>query len=81
MKMIKVTASEFQAKCLKLIADIETSKDSITITKRGRPVAVLGPAQAPEKKAGLLGAMKGSVLRYDAPTEPAIDPDDWAASH
>jgi prevent-host-death family protein len=40
-----VSATEFKAKCLALLDEIEQSGGPITITRRGRPVAVLGPAK------------------------------------
>ena len=50
----------------------------MTITNRGRPVAVLSPA--PDEAPSVIGAMKGSVLAYDAPFQPAVDPADWEAA-
>lgn len=41
-----MSASEFKAKCLACLGEIEKHGEPITITKRGRPVAVLGPATA-----------------------------------
>lgn len=43
MKQRVLSATEFKAKCLSCLNDIESSGESITITRRGRPVAVLGP--------------------------------------
>lgn len=40
-----MSASEFKAKCLACLSEIERFGQSITITRRGRPVAVLGPAK------------------------------------
>ncbi|MGA2877940.1 MAG: type II toxin-antitoxin system Phd/YefM family antitoxin [Bryobacteraceae bacterium] len=40
-----VSATEFKAKCLALLDEIELRGGPITITRRGRPVAVLGPAK------------------------------------
>ena len=42
MKERVLSASEFKAKCLACLTEIEQSGDSITITRRGRPVATLG---------------------------------------
>ena len=39
-----VSATEFKAKCLSLLDEVEQGGAAITVTKRGRPVAVLGPA-------------------------------------
>jgi prevent-host-death family protein len=41
MKTRVVSATEFKAKCLALLDEVEQQADTITITKRGRPVAVL----------------------------------------
>jgi prevent-host-death family protein len=45
MKQQVVGATEFKAKCLALLDEIEQHGGNITITKRGRPVAVLGPVK------------------------------------
>jgi len=39
-----VTASEFKAKCLKLMDQVARSGEPILITKKGRPVSRLEPA-------------------------------------
>lgn len=44
MKNRVVSATEFKAKCLACLDEIEQRGGPITITRRGRPVAVLGPA-------------------------------------
>jgi prevent-host-death family protein len=38
-----VSATEFKAKCLALLDLMEEGGEPITITRRGRPVAVLAP--------------------------------------
>ncbi len=45
MKTRVVSATEFKAKCLALLDEIEQRAEPITITRRGVPVAVLGPAK------------------------------------
>jgi prevent-host-death family protein len=40
-----ISAAEFKAKCLELMAVVERTGRSIIITKRGRPVAVLAPVR------------------------------------
>jgi prevent-host-death family protein len=75
-----VAAAEFKATCLRLIDEMNEDRQPITITKRGKPVAVVMPADVtgPMKK-GIVGAMAGSVLRYDDPFAPALDPEEWEA--
>ena len=55
MKQIK--ASEFKAKCLRLLDEVAESGEVLVITKHGRPVAELGPAKKRPKT--LFGAHKG----------------------
>ena len=75
-----VGAAEFKAKCLRLISEMGEDGEPITITRRGRAVAVLSPAPRPAEKPPIVGALRGSVLAYDDPFLPATDPSDWAAA-
>lgn len=68
---MKVTATEFKAKCLALIDRVHTKGDSITITKRGRVVAKLVPDHDVGERPWL--ALRGKLVRYDDPFEPAVD--------
>jgi len=72
-------AAEFKASCLRVIDQVATDHRPVTITKRGRPVAVLSPAPAETDRSGIVGALRGTVLRYDDPFGPAADPSDWSA--
>ena len=52
----------------------------VTITNRGRPVAVLSPVPASEERhSGLVGMMRGTVVKYEDPLEPATSSSDWSA--
>lgn len=76
-----VGAAEFKAKCLALIEEMNRSKIPIIITNRGRPVAEMFPARAPEVAAqSLLGAMRNAAYFYVDPFGPAIDPNEWEAN-
>lgn len=55
MKQIK--ASEFKAKCLKLMDEVAESGETLVITKNGNPVAELRPAK--KRPRSLFGAHKG----------------------
>ncbi|MGH9398575.1 MAG: type II toxin-antitoxin system Phd/YefM family antitoxin [Terriglobia bacterium] len=57
-KVKTLSASEFKAKCLKILDELEPQ--GITITKRGRPVAQLTPLRS-ESFAELFGCMKGKI--------------------
>jgi prevent-host-death family protein len=80
MSIKTVAAAEFKATCLRLIDEMNVDGQPITVTKRGKPVAVLAPIQGAETgKNGIVGIMAGSVLGYDDPFAPAIDPSEWDA--
>ena len=57
MKTIK--ASEFKAKCLKIMDEVAATGEPVVITKNGVPVAQLVPAV--RKLDTVVGALKGSV--------------------
>ena len=73
-------AAEFKATCLRVIKQLRKDGEPVTITNRGRPVAVLSPAPGPGTRSSIIGAMRGSVLGYDRPLSPATDPSDWSAA-
>ncbi len=54
-----ITATEFKAKCLKLLDTLDSQ--GIVITKRGQPVARLTPMHAFDHS-NLIGSMKGKVI-------------------
>ena len=74
-----IAAAAFQAKCLRIINEMGEDGEPVTITNRGRPVAVLSPARPAREDRSIIGAMQGSVLAYDDPFMPATDPADWNA--
>jgi prevent-host-death family protein len=55
----RITAAEFKAKCLKLMDQVSSSGDAIVITKRGVPVAELGPVRGSAER--LVGSLKGRI--------------------
>lgn len=55
----KSSAAEFKAKCLKLMDEVAKTRKPIIITKRGKPVAKLVPAD-PEPRKPLFGCMAGT---------------------
>jgi antitoxin (DNA-binding transcriptional repressor) of toxin-antitoxin stability system len=59
-----VNVTEFKAKCLALLEDIGERGGTITITKRGRPLAQVGPAHRAAWKSPE-GAWVGKVKVVD----------------
>lgn len=78
--MKKIKASEFKAKCLKLMDEVAESGESYVITKNGKPVSRLVPfAEKPETLFGLHSGrlwIEGDVIEpVDARWE-AVEPSD-----
>ncbi len=55
-----IKASEFKAKCLALLDEVERTGDALVITKKGKPVAKVVP-HAPAQKPKLFGLLKGQL--------------------
>ena len=55
-----VKASEFKAKCLALMDEVQRTGRSVVITKRGEPVAELVPHRS-ASRSPLFGIWKGKV--------------------
>jgi len=54
-----ISAGAFKAQCLKLMDQVGATGEPIIITKRGVPVAQLGPVGGPPGK--LFGSLRGKV--------------------
>ncbi|HET9766662.1 MAG TPA: type II toxin-antitoxin system prevent-host-death family antitoxin [Thermoanaerobaculia bacterium] len=54
-----VTASDFKARCLQLMEEVNDTGEEIVITKRGRPISKLVPYR--QRPATLIGLMKGRI--------------------
>lgn len=70
MKERVVSATEFKAKCLSYLDEIEQRGGPITITRRGRPVAVLGPTKrdtwkSPRDRWAGKGRIAGDIVNVD----------------
>ena len=72
-----VGATEFKARCLALIDQVRDTGRPITITKRGKPVAVLQPIAEEDAKPWL--KLRGTIKFYKDPFKPAVDPAEWDA--
>ncbi|HEU5002325.1 MAG TPA: type II toxin-antitoxin system Phd/YefM family antitoxin [Actinomycetota bacterium] len=76
--MRTVPAGEFKQHCLALLDEVGVSGEAILITKRGRPVARLGPV-SPDDRDDWSGAMADRGRIIGDLVAPATDPEDWEA--
>ncbi|MBI5706691.1 MAG: type II toxin-antitoxin system prevent-host-death family antitoxin [Armatimonadetes bacterium] len=56
-----VTATEFKARCLQLLDRVKMTGERIQVTKRGKVVAELGPAEDHAKAPAKPGFAKGRL--------------------
>lgn len=75
--MNTITATEFKAKCLEILDRIGTHEiEKLTITKHGKPVALLtAPVSHEQAVRTLNGFMRGSVIGLEDVdlTAPVLD--------
>jgi prevent-host-death family protein len=73
-----IGASEFKAKCLGILERIARTGERVTILKRGKPVAELGPASSADG-AYPQEALRGTVRILGDVIGPVLDPGTWDA--
>ncbi len=57
---MEISASEFKAKCLKLMDEVARTHEPVVITRRGKPVAKMVPVEQEEAPL-LFGYMVGTA--------------------
>jgi prevent-host-death family protein len=60
MPHLIINATDFKAKCLAILDDVDTNGTTVTVTKRGHPVATIKPARNKSWKP-LKGTLAGKV--------------------
>jgi prevent-host-death family protein len=63
-----IAAGRFKAECLALLDRVAETGDGYVITKRGRPVAEIGPVRSPETR-----LLRGSVTTSGDLVSPVLD--------
>jgi len=74
--MKEVAISEFKAKCLDLLEQVQKTKKPIRITRFGKPVAEVIPPSA-TGPADWIGSMRDSMKIVGDIVSPAGDSEDW----
>ena len=75
MKIKTMPAGEFKAKCLKLMDQVQARRETVVITKRGKPVAMLVPvAENPDP---IFGFMKGKGKITGDIVGPILTLEEW----
>lgn len=75
--MKTIPAGQFKARCLKIMDDVKRRREPVLITKKGKPVARLVPAD--DRPASPLGFLEDRVEIVGDLVAPAVEPSEWAA--
>jgi len=73
--MKTMPAGHFKARCLKVMDEVLSTREPVTITKKGRPVAKLVPPDGPPED--VFGCLKGEIEIVGDILSPVVPPDDW----
>ena len=73
----QVSKSEFKSKALEFFRQVESCGQSIIVTDHGKPPLEVRPYRDVERKP--LDVLRGTMLRFDNPTEP-VGADEWEAA-
>jgi prevent-host-death family protein len=75
--MKKMAAAQFKARCLRIMDDVAATRQPIVITKKGRPVAKLVPAE--DVPQDFLGKLAKTMKIVGDITKPIEEPEAWDA--
>lgn len=75
--MKTMPAGKFKAQCLAVMDEVQSKRQSVLITKRGKPVAKLVPVEKNGKKDDIFGFMAGKGKIVGDVVAPAISPEEW----
>ncbi len=76
MDMKTVAVSEFKAKCLSLLDQVQKTKKPIRVTRFGKPIAEVVPITS-KGRGDVIGSMKGTFEILGDIVSPANDEQDW----
>jgi prevent-host-death family protein len=73
--MKKMPASSFKARCLKVMNEIQATGEPVIVTKRGKPVVKIVPAET--EKDSIFGFMAGKFDIIGDIESPPVPLSDW----
>jgi prevent-host-death family protein len=69
-----IPAGKFKAECLAILDEVQESKESVIVTKRGKPVAIVAPYRDTKTQ-----SLKNSVKFQGDVIGPILE--DWDVEH
>jgi prevent-host-death family protein len=76
--MKTMPAGQFKARCLRVMDEVNSTREPVLITKKGKPVAKLVPTE--QSLDDFLGKLSGVMKIVGDITEPIEDPDAWESA-
>jgi prevent-host-death family protein len=73
--MKTMAAGAFKVHCLKVMDEVQSKRQAVLITKRGKPVAKLVPVE--KEKDDIFGFYKGKIKVNGDIVSPAFSPEEW----
>jgi prevent-host-death family protein len=75
--MKTMPAGAFKVHCLKVMDEVQSKRQAVVITKRGKPVAKLVPVE--QEKDEIFGFFKGKGKILGDIVSPILTPEEWGA--
>jgi|KBSSwiStaDraftv2_1062776.scaffolds.fasta_scaffold26200_2 prevent-host-death family protein len=73
--MKTMAAGEFKARCLRVMDGVQSTREAVVITKNGKPVAKLVPADEPSDE--VFGCLAGEIEILGDIESPILPAEDW----
>jgi prevent-host-death family protein len=74
--MKTIPAGSFKVHCLAIMDEVQSKRESVVITKRGKPVVKLVPVTEKDKD-DIFGFFKGKITVLGDVVSPALTPEEW----
>jgi prevent-host-death family protein len=74
--MKEIPISEFKAKCLAVLKQVQKTKQPIRVTRFGKAIAEIVPP-SPTFTPDWMGSMKDEIAILGDIVAPAVEPNDW----
>jgi prevent-host-death family protein len=75
--MRTIPAGQFKARCLRLMDEVRSTREPVLITKKGRPVAKLVPAESQPED--IFGCLKEEIKIVGDIESPIVPWEEWDA--
>jgi prevent-host-death family protein len=75
--MRTIPAGQFKARCLRLMDEVRSTREPVLITKKGRPVAKLVPAESQPED--IFGCLKDEIKIVGDIESPIVPWQEWDA--